>query len=176
MRAVNHVTSQCKSLDGLVNHIMDRVHIRVRTLEGRITVVAGCNCAADDGRSLERLREALDLHVAEGLVLEFVGELRGCLAVTVISVTVLELVSEILRISMIEIIIEEADHLAFLHDRHINLHETHEGMAHVIDICAVRHLMDGDRPVGLIKDVRLAHLRSRLMGRDIAYYNVLPIN
>ena len=89
----------------------------------------------------------MDLQVAQGLVLEFIGISDSCLAVADETVREVPHIPEILRILQIEVLVEESDFPAFLHNRHVDLYKADEDMTEVIHIAAVRHLMDRHRNI-----------------------------
>ena len=159
MCTIHHIATQCQGLDRLMNHIVNGVHIFIRTSERRFSTISSRNGTSDDSCRIKCFCQTFDFQIAESLILELVLENACRFPVPDIAIGKGPHISKIFRFLQIEVFIEEFDFLSFFYNRHFDFGSPYKGMSQIINKTIIGQFMYCNRLESLIESIRFAHLR-----------------
>ena len=164
--AVHDIASQTQVFEGIVNHVINGIHVFVRASERNIRAIIGAYGAGSNVAQRERFLQANQLQVTIALVVELAGEGISCLAIAD-EIVGIETFTETYTIGQEVIIVVQFHLFAFGYGRHLHIGKAHEVSAHIVDVPTVFVLLCRYRVEGLDALVQFTHLWSGLVSRNI---------
>ena len=165
LRTVHNVPTECQWAEGVFNHGINGIHIRIRTLERRCILEIGTHQISR--YLLGCLRKVSQADVLESMMIELVAEYLlactlgniGILVMRTMLAGIVFLLRLEVTLTIVPIAVFNGNFQAIRQSGEINLHPTVQRLRHLYHPSTVSYLTDFFRPYHFDYPIRLTHLR-----------------